>query len=123
MNCNMKSLHLDNKKIVFPEDTNPFTHEQKLNKAGSTIKRIGERHKHNNTPRKPYTFKIGDKALVMVSHLSSAFNKQIEKFFHLYQGTFVIKEKICPNAYILISPENNQILRRCNSNHLKPYKI
>lgn len=109
-------------KIMFPEDVNSISHGQKLDKAYNNIKFVSERRKLTHTPSKPYKFQIGDRILVRVSHLSSAANKCIDKFFHLYERPFVMKEEVGPNAYLLINPENNMIIGKYNAYHLKSYK-
>lgn len=77
------------------------TQKQIYDKALENLKHKAELRKLENDPAKQYYFKINDKVLVRVVHLSSALNKQIGKFFELCDGPFMISKVIGPNAYLL----------------------
>jgi len=66
-------------------------------------------------------FVIGERVLVRTHRLSSAADKQIHKFFLLYQGPYVILRVSSQNAYMVAKVETNRIIGIYNIIHLRRY--
>lgn len=66
-------------------------------------------------------FVIGDRVLVRTHRLSSAIDKQIHKFFLLYQGPYVIVRVSSQTAYTVAEAETNRIIGTYNIIHLRRY--
>ena len=49
---------------------------------------------------------LGDIVLLHVPHLSDASQRQIGKFFHIYEGPYVISKRVGENAFHLVFPDN-----------------
>lgn len=52
---------------------------------------------------------VGDEVLLRVPHLSDALQKQISKFFHIYEGPYKIARKVGENAYHLVMVDDETI--------------
>ena len=52
---------------------------------------------------------IGNLVLLRVKHLSNALDKVTKKFFHLFEGPYVIVKTIGENAFVLEDPKNGNI--------------
>ena len=66
--------------------------------------------------------KEGDKVLLKSLHLSSAIKKETKKFFDLYEGPYLVKTVVAPNAYLLVDT-NNVIKGIHNIVNLKLYHV
>nr|CAH7762549.1 unnamed protein product [Callosobruchus chinensis] len=69
----------------------------------------------------PIEFGEGDKVLMKTHAQSSAEDKTIKKFFHLYVGPFWVLRKAGPNCYILRDAEGQEIPKQ-NIINLKAYR-
>jgi len=69
----------------------------------------------------PIIYKIGDSVLVKTHKLRSAIDKNISKFFLLYECPFEISGVRNQNAYTLIHPESRSTRGTFNCIHLKKY--
>lgn len=63
----------------------------------------------------------GDLVLLRVPHLSNAVQQKTHKFFHLYQGPYVIGKSIGKNAFELRNRESNTVLGVYNRSNLRKY--
>ncbi|KAJ8885036.1 hypothetical protein PR048_011232 [Dryococelus australis] len=64
----------------------------------------------------PITFNVGDEVLVATHHLSSLINKQIHKFFKLFEGPYCIEHDVGHNVYKLNNANWHIFL-------LRPWKV
>nr|CAI5829092.1 unnamed protein product [Callosobruchus analis] len=69
----------------------------------------------------PIEFGEGDKVLVRTHAQSSAEDKTIKKFFHLYAGPFWVLRKAGPNCYTLRDAEGQELPKQ-NIINLKAYR-
>lgn len=71
-------------------------------------------------------FEVGDSVLVRIPGVSSADRKEISKFFAIFQGPFVIKEKLYTNAYLLADTagrERGKFNVRSLKRYIKPGEV
>uniref|UniRef100_A0A1B6CX63 Integrase catalytic domain-containing protein n=1 Tax=Clastoptera arizonana TaxID=38151 RepID=A0A1B6CX63_9HEMI len=111
------------KYISFPSNE-PLNSETQLQIVRNNLetkaqKRLQKQLKKYN----PITYKIDDLVLLKTHPISNKFEKQISKFFLLYNGPYKINNIINRNAYQLIHPTSNNILGTYNTSQLKPFLI
>ncbi|CAI6372039.1 unnamed protein product [Macrosiphum euphorbiae] len=80
-----------------------------------------ERRIRHDRQGKPTKFSIGDEVLVRTHNSSSAVDRQIKKFFMLYEGPYNIIEVKNHNAYVLNDPVTNQVRGTFNVIFLRKY--
>lgn len=76
------------------------------------------RHDKNINPRK---YEPGDLVLVKTHYHSSALDKEIKKFFLLYEGPYEVFTELGGNAYVLNYPGTETYRTTQNVINLKPY--
>lgn len=75
-----------------------------------------------NNKTKLTTFGTGDKVLLKTCPISEAVNKIVAKFCDLYEGPYIVRERIGKSTYILVFPENSKKVRgKFNVRLLKKY--
>lgn len=67
------------------------------------------------------TFEIGEEVLVKANAVSSLENKEIAKFFSLFEGPYVVQRKIGKNSYFLVDKLNERERGRFNVVSLRKY--
>lgn len=70
--------------------------------ANERLRKAFEQRSKKQVHKNKVDLEIGDLVLVRVSHLSNANNRQIYKFFYLYEGPFEINKKMGNNAFELV---------------------
>lgn len=55
--------------------------------------------------------KVDDLVLLRVPHLADATERVTHKFFHLYQGPFKIMKILNKNAFVLVEPTNEMMIK------------
>ncbi|KAF4530556.1 hypothetical protein B566_EDAN018280 [Ephemera danica] len=84
-------------------------------------KRAVARQARANKTNKIHSFQIGDLVLVRSHRLSSAINKEISKFFFIFEGPFKIEKILGPNAYLISDPKTGVVKGSQNVQNLRPY--
>lgn len=106
-------------------DQNIIKNDQKTDPAEIYLRIKEKRQKaadKENQRTKFTTFEVEDKVLLRTSPRSDALNKVIAKFCDLYEGPYVVKERIGPATYLLAAPdEEGKIRGKFNVRQLKPY--
>jgi hypothetical protein len=85
------------------------------------LKKRAQKRAESAKPVNKTVFAVDDLVLVKSHRLSSADNKQISKFFKIYEGPYRVVKVVGPNAYLLATVDSNQITSTQNVNNLKPY--
>jgi hypothetical protein len=70
---------------------------------------------------KHHVFKVVDLVLVRSHHFSSAANKEMSKFFHVFEGPFRVMKITGPNAYLIGTVIDGISKGTQNIKNLKPY--
>lgn len=99
------------------------THEEKLYLARERIsKKRKTRADRINQKVKPLDeFHPGQKVLLKANNVSDAENRQIAKFFMVYEGPYEIQNRVAANTYILRDLETKRERGQFHANDLKPY--
>lgn len=92
--------------------------------AHENLRSKAEKRKQRYTKQCPTStsFKPGDKVLVKSHKLSSNENKEIKKFFLLFEGPCTVQNQINENAYLVTDDASGKSLGLQNVYNLKPYK-
>lgn len=80
----------------------------------------GRKSRHDKKLRQITTFEIGDLVLVKANNISIRANKQIEKFFKIYEGPFSIRKRYGKTTY-LIQDSTGRIVGTHHINNLRKY--
>ena len=103
-------------------DSNKMTHKQKIffarERAYSFLKKQASR---KNDQTRHFEFKIGDRVLVKSLNVANAAERNIAKFFHVYEGPYTITQKIGPDTYVLLDVEANRERGKFHIQNLKLY--
>uniref|UniRef100_A0A6V7LHY6 RNA-directed DNA polymerase n=1 Tax=Bracon brevicornis TaxID=1563983 RepID=A0A6V7LHY6_9HYME len=86
--------------IEFPKNM-PISHELKLTLAKENLSKSFKQRQKQQKSKSKIVYEIGDKVLLLVPHLSSNTDRVTHKFFHLYEGPYVITQSKGPNAFVL----------------------
>ena len=78
------------------------------------------RHDRNLTP---IQYEVGQLVLIKNHDQSSALNKEIKKFFLLYDGPYEVSEEKMENAYVLVDLQTREIKGTYNVTQLKKYYL
>lgn len=105
----------------YPPET-PMGAEVILELVNQRLFTKGERRKlrHDNKG-KSVKYNIGDLVLVKTHNLSNAGEKQIKKFFLLYEGPYEVVEIKMDNAYTVRNPVTKEVVGTHNVVNLKTY--
>lgn len=76
---------------------------------------------HDKNIKKLIKFNVRDLVLVRSNFKSDKLNKKISKFYTLFLGPYVIREKISFDTYV-IANENIDV-GQFHVSHLKPYHV
>lgn len=95
--------------------------DQVLMLAQQNLKSAARKRQLNVKDRVIDTFTPGDMVLVRSHHLSSAENREIKKFFLLYEGPFVVRSVRGPNSYEIYDEGSDRSLGIHNIYNLKRY--
>ena len=94
----------------------------KIRLANENLLSKGERRKRRHDARgKWMKYEIGQLVLVKRHDLSNAQEKEIKKFFLLYEGPYEVIEVKMQNAYVLQDRETKEIVGTHNATNLKLY--
>jgi len=108
--------------IKLPHSDPPFEYNRQLILAQEVQLTKAESRKKSQMPKlNPTHFKVGDLVLVRTHLLSNQLDKEISKFFLLYNGPFKIKSINTINAYELVHPDDDTPKGTHNIVHIKPY--
>ena len=109
--CTPHELHFgepikdDIQKIIkFPEKT-LVDHKYLITFARKNIE-SGFVTRTKNQKVSKVILKVGDLVLLRVRHLSNALDRVTKKFFHLFEGPYVISKVIGQNAFLLNDPND-----------------
>ena len=107
------------KFIEFPLNQE-IDHEYLITFAREKIWKNFEKRKKNQKVYK-IELAIGDRVLLRVRHLSNALDKTTKKFFHLYEGPYIISKTIGKNAYVLADINKGREIGTYNKTNLRKY--
>jgi hypothetical protein len=86
------------------------------------MRKNAEKRKRDQKSISKIKFEIGDQVLLRVPHISSALDKTVKKFFHLYEGPYRINKIINSNAFELCEIDNyTKVKGIYNRQSLKKY--
>ena len=95
----------------------------KIRLANENLLTKGERRKQRHDAKGKWTkYEVGQLVLVKRHDLSSAQDKEIKKFFLLYEGPYEIVEIKMQNAYVLRNQATQEIVGTQNATNLKLYR-
>ena len=93
---------------LFPRlRTIPLSHDLKLIRANQNMQKAFERRCKTQKNVSQIKLSIGDLVLLRIPHLSDAIQKQICKFFHIYEGPFRIVGQTGGNAFKLVDCDDS----------------
>ena len=94
----------------------------KLRLANENLLTKGERRKQRHDMKGKWRqYEVGQLVLVRRHDLSSAQDKEIKKFFLLYEGPYEVVEIKMDNAYVLRNQMTEEIVGTHNATYLKKY--
>lgn len=102
-----KPIQEDIHKMINSPPSRALSHEYLISLAHENIQKSFESRKKAQKQGSKVELAIGDTVLLRVRHLSNALDKVIQKFFHLFEGPYVILKQIGQNAFVLGDPKNN----------------
>ena len=106
----------------YPSENAPMDVSIKIRLANENLLSKGEGRKNRHDTRgKWMKYEIGQLVLVKRHDLSNAQEKEIKKFFLLYEGPYEIIEIKMQNAYVLQDRETKEIVGTQNASNLKLY--
>ena len=116
-----KPINDEISKIISYPEKQIVNHQLLITLAKDNIKKsFATRTK--NQKISPIVLKLGDLVLLRVRHLSNAFDKTIHKFFHLFEGPYLITQIIGNNAFVLSDPSNpDKVKGTYNRTNLRKY--
>lgn len=110
------------KLFDFPSDEIEIGQEQRLVLAREHMQKAANvRKRYHDQKGHLVTYAVGDLVLLKNPHMSSAINKEIKKFFHLFTGPYVVQKVLGKNAYLLVCPKSGKELEIYNVNNMQPY--
>ena len=108
------------KFIKFPSVV-PLDYEQMLYTAKQNIEKKFARRIRGQKVSK-IVLKTGDLVLLRVRHLSNAIDRVTKKFFHLFEGPFVIAKELGQNTFLLVDPNDEKNIKGVyNRSNLRKY--
>ena len=107
------------KLINFPQKRN-INHDYIITLARENILKSFERRK-KNLKVSTVQLDVGDRVLLRVRHLSNAMDKVTKKFFHLYEGPYIIHKVVGKNAFVLTDANNGNEIGTYNRTNLRKY--
>ena len=106
----------------YPPESEKTDVSIKIRLANENLLSKGERRKRRHDAKgKWMKYEIGQLVLVRRHDLSSAQDKEIKKFFLLYEGPYEVIEVKKNNAYVLQNRETMEIIGTHNATNLKVY--
>ena len=94
----------------------------KIRLANENLLSKGEQRKRRHDARGKWVkYEVGQLVLVRRHDLSSAQDKEIKKFFLLYEGPYEVVEIKMKNSYVLQDRETREIVGTHNATNLKLY--
>lgn len=101
----------------------PIQQRTKMIMAREIQESHAERRKRKHDQReRPTSFEIGTNVLIRAHRLSSAVDRQIGKFFLLYEGQFTFIRRNNQNAYTVVDPISKRVHGTYNVIHLRQYR-
>ena len=109
--------------IKFP-NTQARSHQYLITMARENMRRNFENRKKTQKHISRVQLGVGDLVLLRVSHLSNALDRMIKKFFHLFEGPYMIIRVIGENAFVLVDPrDNKREIGTYNRSNLRKYYV
>ena len=94
----------------------------KIRLANESLLTKGERRKQKHDGKGKWVkYEIGQLVLVRRHDLSSAQDKEIKKFFLLYEGPYEVVNIKMDNAYVLRNQTTGELVGTHNATNLKRY--
>lgn len=117
-----KPLRLIEKLVKFPERKDMLLETKIMLAHDRTMTKAQRRKARHDLKLSPRQYQPGDLVLLKTHCQSSAFDREIKKFFLLYEGPFEVITEVGKNAYALRHPVSQVVRGTFNVIHLKPYK-
>ena len=106
----------------YPPEERTIDRNVKIQLANESLLTKGERRKRKHDEKGKWVkYEVGQLVLVRRHDLSSAQDKEIKKFFLLYEGPYEIVEIKMNNAYELCNQIAQEIVGTQNATNLKLY--
>jgi len=120
---NKKPIREIEKLIKFPSSNIQQVNVKNLRIEATDYltKKAAERKKQFDKRCGRHNFNVGDSVLYRVHKLSNKDKKVIHKFFHLYDGPYIITSAPAINAFHLLNRENGDVHSSVNAADLKPF--
>lgn len=74
-----------------------------------------------NTEHKLVGFKVGERILLKALNVGHRYENTVAKFFRLYNGPFVLSEKVGKNTFIVSKPDNGRVIGKFHASALRKY--
>ena len=122
LQLNIKPSRIWQNWIKVPAKTPEVPYERKIYLARETMhKKLRTRADRKNAQKTHFQFKINDLVLVRALNVSDIANNRISKFFHVYEGPYIVKEILGSGTYLLYDEKRNVTRGKFHITHLKPY--
>ena len=125
--CTPQELHFGTpigseiyKLVTYPENFN-INRDYLITLARENIIKNFDRRKKSQRVSK-VELVVGDRVLLRVRHLSNALDRTTKKFFHLYEGPYVLSRKIGNNAFVLTEVSDGREIGTYNRTNLRKYQ-
>ena len=106
----------------YPPESDTTDVSIRIRLANENLLSKGELRKRRHDARGKWVkYEIGQLVLVRRHDLSSAQDKEIKKFFLLYEGPYEVVEIKMKNSYVLQNRETREIVGTHNATNLKLY--
>ena len=107
----------------FPTPITPIDFESKLQLLEKTTQRKADLRKKNHDKNTNLcSFKVGDRVLIKMHHLSNAAYGETKKFFCLFDGPYVISAAKGRGVFKVKDPDTDQLVGVYNTALLRPAK-
>ena len=109
-------------KYIKSKNTDELRYNEKLFLAKTRIQNKREKMNEKiNRNRNIIKFNVGDKVLIKANNVSSKENKEISKFFDVFEGEYIIKKIVDDNTYILFDQNKNEERGMFHTENLRPF--
>jgi hypothetical protein len=100
----------------------PVPTHVKCQDAEERIRRTaGQRAQRFNDSHKLVRFEVGEQVLVKAANVGKSEDNTAKKFFPLYRGPYIIRERVGKNTFTIYNPSNNKVLGKHHASQLRKY--
>ena len=80
-----------------------------------------QRSEKFNAGHKLKTFNVGERVLLKSLNVGRSIDNTAAKFFRLYNGPFVLAEKVGKNTFMVANPTNNKVVGKFHVSALRKF--